>query len=91
MIREFVLQQNAFHKVDTYCELKKQFILLNQIKKYSELAEKALALEVPVKDIAYLKSRDELAKLKFEEDFDGKLKAVSELMDKEFRDLEVSS
>ena len=91
MIREFVLQQNAFHKVDTYCELNKQFILLNQIKKYSDLAEKALALEVPVKDIAYLKSRDELAKLKFEEDFDGKLKAVSELMEKEFRDLEVTS
>lgn len=91
MIREFVLQQNAFHKVDTYCELNKQFILLNQIKKYSDLAEKALALDVPVKDIAYLKSRDGLAKLKFEEDFDGKLKAVSELMEKEFRDLEVTS
>jgi V/A-type H+-transporting ATPase subunit A len=91
MIREFVLQQNAFHKVDTFCELKKQFILLNLIKKYSELAEKALALDVPVKDIAYLKSRDELAKLKYEEDFDSKLKAVSELMEKEFRDLEVSS
>ncbi len=91
MIREFVLQQNAFHKVDTYCELNKQFLLLNQIKKYSDLAEKALALEVPVKDIAYLKSRDELAKLKFEEDFDGKLKVISELMEKEFRDLEVTS
>ena len=50
-----------------------------------------MALEVPVKDIAYLKSRDELAKLKFEEDFDGKLKVVSELMEKEFRDLEVTS
>jgi V/A-type H+-transporting ATPase subunit A len=90
MIREFVLQQNAFHKVDTFCELKKQFILLSQIKKYSEFAEKALALEIPVKDIAYLKSRDELAKLKFEEDFDGKLKEFSELMEKEFRDLEVT-
>jgi V/A-type H+-transporting ATPase subunit A len=91
MIREFVLQQNAFHKVDTFCELKKQFTLLSQIKKYSEFAQKALAMEVPVKDIAYLKSRDELAKLKFEEDFDGKLKAVSDLMEKEFRDLEVTS
>jgi V/A-type H+-transporting ATPase subunit A len=91
MIREFVLQQNAFHKVDTFCELGKQFILLNLIKKYSELAERALALEVPVKDIAYLKSRDELAKLKFEEDFDAKLKALNELMEKEFKDLEVTS
>ncbi|MFQ5883938.1 MAG: V-type ATP synthase subunit A, partial [Thermoplasmata archaeon] len=91
MIREFVLQQNAYHKVDTFCELKKQYILLDMIKKYSGLATRALALEVPVKDIAYLKSRDELGKLKFEEDFDGELKKVNDLMEKEFRDLEVTT
>ncbi len=91
MIREFVLQQNAYHKVDTFCPLEKQFTLLNMIKKYSGLATKALALEVPVKDIAYLKSRDDLGKLKFEEDFDGELKKVNELMEKEFRDLEVTT
>jgi V/A-type H+-transporting ATPase subunit A len=91
MIREVVLQQNAFHKVDTYCELKRQFILLDLIKKYSEMSKRALALEIPVKDIAYLKSRDELTKLKFEEEFDAKLKALNDMMDKEFRDLEVTT
>lgn len=90
MIREFVLQQNAYHDVDTFCNLEKQFILLNTIKDYSELAKKALALEIPVKDIAYLKSRDELGKLKFEADFDGKLKDLKELIEKEFKSMEVS-
>lgn len=90
MIREFFLQQNAYHKVDTFCPLKRQFTLMSMIKKYSDLAKKALALEVPVKDIAYLKSRDELGKLKFEEDFDAKQKAVEDLMNKEFRALEVT-
>ncbi|MFQ6059689.1 MAG: V-type ATP synthase subunit A [Thermoplasmata archaeon] len=90
MIREFFLQQNAFHKVDTFCPLKRQFTLMSMIKKYSDMAKKALALEVPVKDIAYLRSRDELGKLKFEEDFDEKLKAVEELMNKEFAALGVT-
>jgi V/A-type H+-transporting ATPase subunit A len=90
MIREFFLQQNAYHKVDTFCQLMRQFTLMSMIKKYSDLAKKALALEIPVKDIAYLKSRDELGKLKFEEDFDAKLKALEELMNKEFRTLEVT-
>ncbi len=90
MIREFVLQQNAYHDVDTFCNLEKQFVLLNTIKSYSDLAKKALAMEIPVKDIAYLKSRDELGKLKFEADFEGKLKELNELIDKEFKSMEVS-
>jgi V/A-type H+-transporting ATPase subunit A len=90
MIREFVLQQNAYHDVDTFCNLEKQFVLLNTIKSYSELAKKAMVLEIPVKDIAYLKSRDELGKLKFEADFDGKLKQLNELIEKEFKSMEVS-
>ncbi|MCK4443461.1 MAG: V-type ATP synthase subunit A, partial [Thermoplasmata archaeon] len=90
MIREFVLQQNAYHDVDTFCNLEKQFILLSTIRDYSELAKKALAMEIPVKDIAYLKSRDELGKLKFEADFEGKLKNLKELMEKEFRSIGVS-
>ncbi len=90
MIREFVLQQNAYHDVDTFCNLEKQFVLAKTIKDYAELAKKALALEIPVKDIAYLKSRDELGKLKFEADFEGKLAQLKELMEKEFKTMEVS-
>jgi V/A-type H+-transporting ATPase subunit A len=91
MIREYFLQQNAFHEVDTYCGLSRQLSLMGAIWKYSELGKKALALEVPVKEITSLPSKDRLARVKFEEDFEGDLKKTLDMMDEEFRKLEVVS
>jgi V/A-type H+-transporting ATPase subunit A len=48
------------------------------------MAEAALESGVPMKDILALESKDELAKVKFEEDFDSALNVVMEKMDKEF-------
>jgi V/A-type H+-transporting ATPase subunit A len=84
MIREYFLQQNAYHPVDTYCPFDKQYKLLKAISKYSDMAQAALENGVPMKDILSLESKDELAKVKFEEDFDGALNAVLTKMDKEF-------
>ncbi|MDG6244692.1 MAG: ATP synthase subunit A [Methanolobus sp.] len=84
MIREYFLQQNAFHPVDTYCPFDKQYKLLKAISKYSDMAQAALENGVPMKDILSLGSKDELAKIKFEEDFDGALNTVLTKMDKEF-------
>ncbi len=91
MIREYFLQQNAFHAVDTYCTLPRQLALMQAIRKYSDLGKKALALEVPVRDVTALASKDRLARVKFEEDFEGDLKRTLEQMDDEFRKLEVVS
>jgi V/A-type H+-transporting ATPase subunit A len=84
MLREYFLQQNAFHPVDTYCSFDKQYKLLKAISKYGDMAEAALESGVPMKDILALESKDELAKVKFEEDFDSALNVVMEKMDKEF-------
>ncbi len=84
MIREYFLQQNAFHPVDTYCPFDKQYKLLKAISKYSEMAQAALESGIPMKDILSLESKDELAKVKFEEDFDSALDVVLTKMDKEF-------
>ncbi|QLC50450.1 ATP synthase subunit A [Methanolobus zinderi] len=84
MLREYFLQQNAFHPVDTYCSFDKQYKLLKAISKYGDMAEAALESGVPMKDILALESKDELAKVKFEEDFDSALNTVLDKMDKEF-------
>jgi V/A-type H+-transporting ATPase subunit A len=89
MIREFFLQQSAYHPVDTYSPLKRQYEYMNLIRKFSELAKKAIMLEVPLERIASLKCRADLGKLKFEETIDKDLKTVAVAMDKQFAELGV--
>ncbi|WP_091931528.1 ATP synthase subunit A [Methanolobus profundi] len=84
MLREYFLQQNAFHPVDTYCPFDKQYKLLKAISKYSDMAQASLEAGIPMKDILSIESKDELAKVKFEENFDDALNVVMEKMDKEF-------
>jgi V/A-type H+-transporting ATPase subunit A len=90
MIREYFLQQNAFHKVDTFAPLKRQLVLIQAIRKFYDLASKALKLDVPLRDIVGLQSRALLARVKFEETYDEEMARAVALMDDEFRKLEVA-
>lgn len=89
MIREFFLQQNAYHPVDTYTPLDRQHSYMSAIRKFSELAKKALSLEVPLERIVRLPCRAGLGKLKFEETIDKDLKSIVVDMDKQFSSLGV--
>jgi V/A-type H+-transporting ATPase subunit A len=89
MIREFFLQQSAYHPVDTYSPLKRQYEFMNAIRKYSELAKKAVSLEVSLEKVQTLQCRADLGKLKFEEDIDKGLKAITAQMETEFSGLGV--
>ena len=89
MIREFFLQQSAYHPVDTYSPLKRQYEYMNAIRSFSEHAKKALTLEIPLERIVALPCRGDLGKLKFEESIDRDLKASVASMDKQFADLGV--
>ena len=87
MIREIFLQQNAYHPIDAYCPIKRQFVMMTLIKKYSDLADKALASGVQVDKIAYLPVRQRFTQAKYEETIDAELEAVSKDMDKQFAGL----
>jgi V/A-type H+-transporting ATPase subunit A len=89
MIREFFLQQSAYHPVDTYSPLKRQYEYMSAIRSFSERAKKALTLEIPLERIVALPCRSELGKLKFEESIDEDLKTMMSSMDKQFADLGV--
>jgi len=89
MIREFFLQQNAYHPVDTYSPLKRQHAYMGMIRKYSELAKKAVSLEVPLEKVVALPCRSDLGKLKFEETIDADLAKFGSVMEKQFSGLGV--
>ena len=69
LLREFYLQQNAFHDVDTYCKLNVQAEFLDVILYYKELAETALASGISVPNLTGIPVLEELGRSKFEENF----------------------
>ncbi|MDR1405066.1 MAG: V-type ATP synthase subunit A [Candidatus Methanoplasma sp.] len=87
MIREIYLQQNAYHPVDSYCPINRQYTMMVLIKKYSDLAGNALASGISVDKIAYLPVRQRFNQAKYEESVDAELEAVSKDMDDQFAGL----
>jgi V/A-type H+-transporting ATPase subunit A len=87
MIREIFLQQNAFHPIDTYSSFAEQYRIMQAIMKFGDAANDALKSGVPVSEIVKMPSKDELPKVKFEENFDASMNAVLAKMDKEFASL----
>jgi len=87
MVREIFLQQNAYHPVDTYSPMSRQYTFLKLINRFATNAAKAVENEVPVETIANMELRNRLAKSKFEENIEEELKAIAEAMDKEFEAL----
>ena len=90
MVREYFLQQNAWHKVDTYAPLSRQLSLIGAIRRFYDLGNKALKLDVPLRDIVGLKSRELLARVKFEENYDAEIQRALAGMEEDFRKLEVA-
>ncbi len=87
MIREIYLQQNAYHPVDCYCPLDRQYMMLKLIRKYSDLADAALLDGVAVDKIAYLPVRQRLNQSKYEQNVDEELVAVAADLDEQFAGL----
>ena len=78
MIREFWLQQNAFHAVDTYCPMNLQYKYLKVLLDYSDRAFAALEAGSTVDQITGLDCLVTLSRAKFEENFDEILDQVSD-------------
>ena len=87
LYREIFLQQNAFHPIDTYSPLDKSYRLLKAIDHFHELAKKGMTSGVQLQDILATNAKNDLAKTRYEEDFDTSYAAVLEAMDKEFANL----
>ncbi len=64
-IREDYLHQNAFHEVDTYASLEKQYKMLKIIFDFHRLANNALDKDVDYSDIINLPVREKIGRAKY--------------------------
>ncbi len=69
-IREDYLHQNAFHEVDTYTSMNKQYKLLKLILSYFELGKEAIAKGANFNKIAALPTRESIGRFKYIEEKD---------------------
>ena len=64
MIREDLLQQSAYHEVDTYSSMKKQYLLLRNILRFHHRAIAAVEIGIQLKKILELPIRERIARQK---------------------------
>ncbi len=88
LIREFMLQQNAFHDVDTYCELDKSYMLMKTILHFDTLARSTLDSGANIRSILETKAKDKISNAKFEKDYEKVLGDIQKEMETEFRELQ---
>ncbi|MDE0953144.1 MAG: V-type ATP synthase subunit A [Candidatus Poseidoniales archaeon] len=86
MIREFFLQQNAFHDVDTYTDLKLQYTMAKAILSFQEESKKALAGGAVLEDVVNVPGRTKLMRGRFESGYEDKIDKLVEIMNKQIAD-----
>ncbi|HIQ50190.1 MAG TPA: ATP synthase subunit A [Nanoarchaeota archaeon] len=87
MIREFFLQQNAFHEIDRYSEPEKSYLMLKLILSYEKLARSALERGVAIEDILNIKAKKKIAEIKFQKDYKKIISEIEKEMIEEFKAL----
>jgi len=90
MLREDMLQQNAFHEIDTFCSSKKQYGMLETILKFHAKTLEANRKGVPAGKILELKVKDEISRMKYvpEAEAEEKLKGIRGELDARLEELE---
>jgi len=83
MIREFFLQQNAFHDVDTYSDLKLQYDMAKAILSFQEESKKAIAGGSQLEDVVNVPARTDLMRGRFEKGYDSRIKDLVAEMSKQ--------
>ena len=83
MIREFFLQQNAFHDVDTYSDLKLQYDMAKAILNFQEEGKKAISGGAQLEDVVNVPARTDLMRGRFEEGYDGRIEGLVAEMSKQ--------
>ena len=91
MIREFFLQQNAFHDVDTFSDLKLQYEIAKGIVTFQAEAKKAIAGGALLEDVVNIPARTDLMRGRFEKGYQEKINQMISEMSKQISDsLEVN-
>ena len=88
MVREDYLHQNAFHEVDTYTSLDKQYRMLKLIKKFHDLGIEAVNNYAELDDILAIPAKEKIGRAKYiEESAIGTFDEISNELENEMRAL----
>lgn len=93
IIREGFLRQNAYDPIDTYCSLRKGYLILKLIKMYHSRASKLIRKGVLAKRIEELPITSRIMRIPFsvpEEKMEEEFSFFAEELDREFDELEKS-
>ncbi len=84
-IREDFLHQLAFHEVDTYTSLRKQFLMMSLVLSYYDKSLEALEKGADIEKLASLASREAIGRFKYvhEEDIENEYNKVISSLDSE--------
>jgi len=83
MIREFFLQQNAFHDVDTFSDLKLQYAMARGILSFQEESKKAISGGAQLEDVVNVQARTDLMRGRFEAGYSDKINNLIAEMSKQ--------
>jgi len=64
-LREDFLHQNAFHEIDTYASMDKQFKMLRNILTFHHLAMEALKRGAALKDVTEMEIREKVVRMRY--------------------------
>ncbi len=90
-IREDFLHQNAFHEVDTYTSMEKQYEMLKTVLYFHKQALAAIEAGVETVDISKLSVREEIARAKYiPQDEMEKIPQIRDTIDNQMKQLQPS-
>ena len=88
MIREDFLHQNAFHEIDTYSPIEKQYKIISIINYFYNQSKKYLSLGTDINSIETMKVKDKIARMRYIKNTDiDKIDEIRKDIDTEFSSL----
>ncbi len=87
-LREDFLHQNAFHEIDTYASMDKQFRMLRNIVSFHHLCMDAIERGTMIQDLFALPVREQISRMRYEDEKElDKIDALLPQMKKEVEEL----
>jgi V/A-type H+-transporting ATPase subunit A len=86
MIREDFLQQNAYHDIDSFCSLEKQYLMARIVLQWYNFANELVEQGIGVENLEGMKIKDAIARMKYvpSEEFGAKYEEIMKDMKDEF-------
>jgi len=88
MVREDFLQQDAYHEIDTFCPLQKQYHMLKILMEFYSQASDSIEAGMSVGDVINLPVVEDISRMKYKsnDDFDKHYEQLSSSIKKCFKE-----